>query len=107
MVSRRRGWLILHGSCYKLSKLGAALRLVTDAQHPQMRCRYGKPADLEECSMETLSRFNDQIVVITGASRGIGHGIALRFAQEGATLVVVANETQVHDVADEIKGTGQ
>ena len=57
--------------------------------------------------MESLSRFNNQIVVINGASRGIGRGIALRFAQEGATLVVVANEPQVHDVADEIKATRQ
>jgi meso-butanediol dehydrogenase/(S,S)-butanediol dehydrogenase/diacetyl reductase len=56
--------------------------------------------------MENLSRFKGQVVVINGASRGIGRGIALRFASEGANLVVSANEEQVHDVAEEIKGMG-
>ena len=56
--------------------------------------------------MENLSRFQGQVVVINGASRGIGRGIALRFAREGANLVVSANEEQVHDVAEEIKAMG-
>lgn len=56
--------------------------------------------------METLHRFENQVVVITGASRGIGRGIALRFAAEGATLVVVANEEKVHEVAAEIDSLG-
>ena len=43
-------------------------------------------------NMEKLHRFEDQVVVITGASRGIGEGIALRFAEEGANVVVAANE---------------
>jgi len=33
-------------------------------------------------------RFNDQVVVITGGGRGIGHATALEFAAEGATLVL-------------------
>ena len=56
--------------------------------------------------METLARFKEQVVVITGASRGIGRGIALRFAAEGARLVVAANEEKVHEVAEEIKAIG-
>ncbi len=56
--------------------------------------------------MERLSRFNEQVVLITGASRGIGRGIAHRFAQEGAKLVVVANEEKVHEVADELTASG-
>ncbi len=56
--------------------------------------------------METLVRFKEQVVVITGASRGIGRGIALRFAAEGARLVVAANEGKVHEVAEEIKALG-
>jgi short-subunit dehydrogenase len=33
-------------------------------------------------------RFKDQVVVITGGGRGIGHATALEFAAEGATLVL-------------------
>jgi meso-butanediol dehydrogenase/(S,S)-butanediol dehydrogenase/diacetyl reductase len=56
--------------------------------------------------VEDLKRFEGQVVVVTGASRGIGRGVALRFAQEGAHLVVSANEERVHAVADEIRGLG-
>ena len=56
--------------------------------------------------MEKLNRFEDKVVVITGASRGIGRGIALRFASEGAALVVSANEDRVNDVAEEIRALG-
>lgn len=55
---------------------------------------------------ENMSRFSEKVVVISGASRGIGRGIALRFAQEGAHLVVSANEEKVYDVAEEIKALG-
>ena len=56
--------------------------------------------------MEKLNRFEDKAVVITGASRGIGRAIALRFASEGAALVVSANEDKVNDVAEEIRALG-
>lgn len=56
--------------------------------------------------MENLSRFNDEVVVITGASRGIGSAIAMRFAKEGASVVVAANEERVHEVAATIRMMG-
>jgi len=33
-------------------------------------------------------RLKDKAAVVTGAGRGIGEGIALRFAEEGAKLIV-------------------
>jgi len=36
----------------------------------------------------------DQTVVVTGASRGIGRAIALRFAREGARVVIVARDRE-------------
>ena len=45
-------------------------------------------------------------VVVTGASRGIGRGIARRFAADGARVVVSADEAAVHEVAEEIGKNG-
>lgn len=51
-------------------------------------------------------RFRDKSVVITGASRGIGAAIARRFASEGASVLLTANEARVAEVAEEIARTG-
>jgi meso-butanediol dehydrogenase / (S,S)-butanediol dehydrogenase / diacetyl reductase len=57
--------------------------------------------------MNGQARFGGQVAVITGASRGIGQGIAARFAQEGAAVVLAANEDAVHEVAERIgRATG-
>jgi meso-butanediol dehydrogenase/(S,S)-butanediol dehydrogenase/diacetyl reductase len=56
--------------------------------------------------VDNLRRFEGKVVAVTGASRGIGEGIALRFVQEGANLVVVANEEKVHEVAEKIREMG-
>src|SRR5260370_38846623 len=53
-----------------------------------------------------MKRFEDKSVLITGGSRGIGKGLALRFAREGANVAVAANEDAVHPVAEEIHRSG-
>jgi meso-butanediol dehydrogenase/(S,S)-butanediol dehydrogenase/diacetyl reductase len=45
-------------------------------------------------------RFEEKSVLITGASRGIGKGIAQRFADEGASLILAANEASIHELAE-------
>ena len=48
-----------------------------------------------------------QIAVVTGAGRGIGRGIALRFAAEGAAVALTSrNKAQLDQVAGEIESAG-
>ena len=54
-----------------------------------------------------MKRFEERTVVITGASRGIGKGIAKRFGDEGANLVLAANEPSVDAVAEEFRAVGR
>jgi len=56
--------------------------------------------------MIPFQRFVQKTVLITGASRGIGAGLARRFAQEGANLVLSANEARVEEVAAELEKSG-
>lgn len=50
--------------------------------------------------------FQDKTVVITGASRGIGLGVARGFAEEGALLHLIADDPGVMAAAMEIGATG-
>jgi NAD(P)-dependent dehydrogenase (short-subunit alcohol dehydrogenase family) len=54
-----------------------------------------------------VSPFDGHIVVITGASRGIGRGCAEAFAAQGAEVVLVArNRDELESVAARIRASG-
>jgi 3-oxoacyl-[acyl-carrier protein] reductase len=55
-----------------------------------------------------MSQLANQIAVVTGAGRGIGRAIALRFAAEGADVVCVSRTVENSEkVAQEIVATGR
>ena len=50
-------------------------------------------------------RFDNQVAIVTGAGRGIGHAIALRLASEGARVACVSRtQANAKRTADEING---
>ena len=54
-----------------------------------------------------LGRHTDKIVIITGSGQGIGRGVATRFAQEGAHVVVAEyNKANAEEAAHELSEIG-
>lgn len=48
-------------------------------------------------------RFKDKICIVTGASQGIGQGIAIAIAKEGGTVVIVSRNHFIEDTVKLIK----
>jgi gluconate 5-dehydrogenase/2-deoxy-D-gluconate 3-dehydrogenase len=55
-----------------------------------------------------MSRLSDRVAIVTGGGRGIGHGIALGYAREGADLLLVSRTTaEIAATAEEIHALGR
>ena len=53
-----------------------------------------------------MSNLRDRVAIITGASRGIGRAVALRFGAAGATVVAAARADHADAVVAEIREAG-
>ena len=70
--------------------------------------------NLSHTRVDILSNFKNKTIFITGATRGIGKAIALKFAEEGANIVIAAKTVKPHpklpgtifDAAEEIESAG-
>ena len=56
--------------------------------------------------MSNLQRFSDKVVIVTGSAQGIGRGVALQLAAEGAQLVLADLSDYVQEVLTEVKALG-
>lgn len=55
-----------------------------------------------------MSQLTNQIAVITGAGRGIGRAVALKFASEGADIVAISRTAgNAEKVANEVRALGR
>jgi len=52
-------------------------------------------------------RLKDKVAIVTGSGRGIGEGIVLRFAEEGAKLIINdVNEADAQATVEKVKANG-
>lgn len=56
--------------------------------------------------MSKTQRFQDKVVLVTGAAQGIGRGVALRIAAEGALVLAVDRSDIVDEVVAQIRAAG-
>ena len=53
-------------------------------------------------TLNTTPRFQDTVVLVTGAAQGIGRGVALRIAAEGGQVLAVDRSEIVNEVVAQI-----
>ncbi len=57
--------------------------------------------------LRSVKLLNEKVAIITGASRGLGRALALRFSSEGAGVVICSrSQKAIHSVEQQIRGEG-
>ena len=58
--------------------------------------------------MDPLFDFTDQVVLITGGSRGLGYEMVKAFARRGANLIIASRKGDACEtVAEEVRAMGR
>jgi len=66
-----------------------------------------KPSEMEFLSPGTIGRLEGDVIMVTGATRGVGAELALALAQEGAHVVIVGRDGDAGEkVAENIRSAG-
>src|SRR5689334_5345349 len=75
------------------------MALTHGGAYPTLKC---KASGYEE---RTMGRLDGKVAIVTGGAQGIGRGISLRLAREGASVVVAdVKREQAEHTAQEIAG---
>jgi short-subunit dehydrogenase len=55
---------------------------------------------------EQMNSSTSKFAIVTGASTGIGYELAKYCAEDGFDLLIAANEPEINQVAEELRGLG-
>jgi dihydroxycyclohexadiene carboxylate dehydrogenase len=86
-----------------------ALRNVLPGACVRVFCKTDQSEQRRMTTMTTTTksyRFQNKVVIVTGAAQGIGRSVALAAAEEGATVVLCDRSELVHEAAAEISARG-
>jgi 3-oxoacyl-[acyl-carrier protein] reductase len=76
----------------------------TPVPPPKSKCIFS----VSQLTFAAMKQLENQIAVVTGAGRGIGRAIALKFAAHGADIVAVDLKTEfVQETVDEVRKLGR
>ena len=65
------------------------------------------PAEFDGCDIKPNPRFTDRIILVTGATAGIGRALALELGKRGAIVILLGrNESELDTVYDAIIESG-